>query len=87
MIKGIMVAIALLSIGACTSIPQVNAAREVLKSEGAKSSDQLLEDAVWVVCRGSSVGAIVRYFRTRELADAWLAICNNVPEASIFDAT
>lgn len=85
--KGLFIGAMLLFLSACTLIPPVAAVREVIKIEGPKAADSILEDAVWVICRGASIGSVSRYFKTRKLADAWLAICDPKNEASIFDAT
>ena len=52
-----------------------------LAQEGADAADKALVGAEFVVCRGDSVGAIMRrYAATPELWNAWLTICGyNAP--------
>ena len=48
----------------------------------ATANDSVLEAGEIVVCKGSSVGAVVRrYWSTQELADAWWDLCYPRPAA------
>jgi len=58
---------------ACQSSDRV---RETIKQEGAGFYDRVLDDAAFVICRGSSIGAVRRkYGGTAEAAEAYNAFC------------
>lgn len=78
--RAILACAILVSVTACSQ--RVDTFRETLKSGGAELADQVLDDAEFIICRGATVGSIMRrYGSDVELARAWRTICVFSPEA------
>lgn len=53
------------------------AAIEEKKQRGADLADGALENAEWIICRGVSVGSVLRRYGTNlELMEAWRVLCS-----------
>lgn len=65
----------LLLVLALSGCAEVAAIRAGVAEHGADAADQTLESALWVVCEGSSAGAIRRRFQTVEDKAAYNTIC------------
>ena len=48
---------------------------EAVKIKGTEINDGALDNAVFIVCRGASVGAVRRRFDTLEEAETWRELC------------
>jgi len=50
---------------------------------GAKANDNALQAAKFTICRGASIGSVIREFDTPDKAKAWKELCtqdnNSVP--------
>ena len=46
-----------------------------IAERGAEGSDEVLRDAIWVMCKAVPVGAVKRRFSTETQVDAYNAIC------------
>ncbi len=70
-----------LLLGACET---ADTARDVIRVKGAQTSDQTLTDALWVVCKASTIGAIERrYGMTVESAQMYHRFCHGDGEANV----
>jgi hypothetical protein len=49
--------------------------KSAVTEEGAIAADEALQVAIFQICRGSPVGAVLRRFNTNELRDAYETIC------------
>lgn len=49
--------------------------KTALTEEGAKVADEALKAAIWEICKGSPVGAVLREFNTPEKRDAYETLC------------
>ena len=67
----------LVSIAGCASY------RAVVGSKGQESSDAMLNDALWVICKASPVGAIKRRFNTIEKLVQYNNICEDQDKIQI----
>lgn len=78
MFKKTLVAIAiagvLSSVAACSTIQKI-------ADYGADANDELVKDSKFVLCKGASIGAILREFDTRDKAEGWLKICLDANDA------
>lgn len=71
--------LACLLLAGCETVDTV---RTVAKEKGAVASDNLLEDAEFIICRAATVGSVMRrYGGSKELAAAWLDMCWHRPAA------
>jgi len=61
-----------LSVSGCVGF---NTLRKSVGLYGADAADQALDTSLYGVCKGTTVGAINRRFKTPEEKDAWLAFC------------
>ena len=60
------------------------AVRDFAKVEGAKAYDEGLANAELFICGAASIGSVQRrYGRSRDLAEAWQALCLGDPEAGL----
>lgn len=50
-------------------------ALEALADYGAKANDEAVRDSKFILCKGASIGAILRAFDTKEEAQGWIQIC------------
>ncbi len=57
--------------------------RAVVGSKGQESSDAMLNDALWVICKASPVGAIKRRFNTIEKLIQYNIICEDQDKIQI----
>ena len=69
MLKVLLIAAIGLLLG-CSGISTV-------KTKGAEINDEALENALFFVCKGASVGSIRRRFDTIEEAETWLELCQD----------
>lgn len=70
--KKLLPVIFLVFISGCA---EVNVFRKSFGLYGADAADQALDTALYGVCKGTSVGAIDRRFKTDEEKEAWIAFC------------
>ena len=70
--KNILLAIFLTTLTGCG---MANAIRQSIGLYGADAADQALETALFALCKGTTVGAIDRRFKTQAEKDAWSAFC------------
>ena len=45
--------------------------------QGARANDEALASAEFTICRGASVGSVMRKYNTEEKALAWQELCIN----------
>ncbi len=77
----------LLLTAACGFTPQGDIVRAAVAEKGAQAMDEGLVNAEWFICNAVSVGAVKRrYGKSRELADAYNALCDVDPAAAVIDA-
>lgn len=68
-----------LSLSACGFTPQGDLARDVVRERGAQAYDEGLENGLWFMCRGASVGSIRRKFgASRDLMAAYNTLCSEL---------
>ena len=46
-----------------------------IANAAANANDEALKTSEFAICRGASVGAVLRRYNTKELADAWVKLC------------
>ena len=46
-----------------------------LADYGATANDQVVKDSKFIICKGASIGAVMREFNTKEKAEGWVKIC------------
>jgi hypothetical protein len=51
------------------------AVRSAIEEEGATAADEALDVAIFQICRGSPVGAVLRRFKTDEERQAYRVLC------------
>ncbi len=83
---GLTAILAVLFLSSCSALsPQADAIRSVVLDRGAAVADRVLEDAVLVICRVSTAGAVERRFgATAALAEARRTICKTDPDHKVF---
>lgn len=72
----ILITIILVSLSGCSAIQTAVGKASSLNDEALKSSE-------FTICRGASVGSVLRRYNTKELADAWVRLCINNTENPI----
>ncbi len=72
--KLLIIATALLILTGCSALSQIFEA-------GAEASDKALIASEAVICRGASIGSVIRRYDTEEKAKAWKELCTNNSEA------
>ena len=71
------VAAAVLILGACTYIPGYSKIKPLVSVEAAKTADEALRNAEWVLCNASSIGSVNRrYGASKELSRAYQILCS-----------
>jgi len=58
----------------CLSVTSCGMFQQIA-TKGAEASDDVLRDAIWVICNASPVGAVKRKFDTPELVQAYNTLC------------
>jgi hypothetical protein len=70
------VIIAALMLSSCGFTPEGDIARGTIKDKGAQAYDEGLENSLWFLCNGVSIGAIRRKFGSdQRMADAYHTLC------------
>ena len=46
-----------------------------LSGYGAEANDEALRSSKFMICKGASIGAVMREFNTKEKAEGWVKIC------------
>ena len=74
----------LLVLTACGFTETGAALRDAVTVKAAEAYDEGLANAELFICRAASVGSVQRrYGRSRDLAEAWRALCFGDPEAGL----
>ncbi len=76
---GVLFLVLILSIGFLAGCAEIAAARAAVAQHGADGADQALDAAIWAMCNGSPVGAVVRRFDTEPERAAYTIICGHEP--------
>lgn len=48
---------------------------EKLANSGADINDEAIRNSKFMICKGASIGSIMREFNTKEKAEGWVKIC------------
>ena len=71
MFKKTLLALAVASVcSACSVLADV-------AGYGAEANDKALKASEFAICKGASVGAVMRRYNTEELVEAWRKLCLN----------
>ena len=68
-----------LFLGACGFTPQGGAFREAIKTGGAKAMDEGVNNCVFFLGKGASVGSIGRWLKSEDDADAYRQLFQQRP--------
>lgn len=59
-------------------------ARDGLVEQGAEFYDETLVTSEFIICRGASVGSVMRrYWQDVETAQAWMKLCAEAPAVNL----
>ena len=72
--RAVAIAAMVLALAGC--VPSADDVRSVAVSRGAELTDNLVADALFILCRGASIGSIRRAFGdSQRRADAYYEMC------------
>lgn len=66
--KTIVVLAAASILSACSTL-------NTLTGRAAGLNDEALKSSEFTICKGASVGSVLRRYNTKELAEAWVKLC------------
>ena len=72
--KILIILLSCLVLNACSTL-------EKIADYGAEANDEAVRDSKFILCKGASIGAILREFNTKDRAEGWLKICLNKNDA------
>jgi hypothetical protein len=74
-------------VAGCGLTPQGDLVRQTVRDRGAEVEDAGVQNTLWFLCKGASIGAIQRFFAgSGERAAAWSTLCREPADLPVLPA-